>query len=101
MPQAWAGSDRRAHLPSDWPAIRKRVLARDRGRCQIHGPTCQLVATEVDHLNGDRNDHRMENLQSVCSVCHGHKSSAEGHAARKSIAARSTRPTEPHPGLIG
>jgi 5-methylcytosine-specific restriction endonuclease McrA len=57
------------------------ILARD--------PVCTLceraASTEVDHikprhLGGDDTE---ENLRGVCGECHGGKTAAEGHAARR------------------
>ena len=33
-----------------WPRIRKQILLRDGYVCQINGPRCTKVATEVDHI---------------------------------------------------
>ena len=56
-----------------WSSVRKLVLARDRGRCQLGIPgVCILAATEVDHITprslggGDA----MDNLRAVCHPCH-------------------------------
>ena len=84
QPKAWATSDRSRRLPSSstWARIRAAVLNRDQHLCQINGPSCRLIATEVDHIvPGD--DHRMENLQAACSVCHRAKTQAEAAAARR------------------
>jgi 5-methylcytosine-specific restriction endonuclease McrA len=92
----WDTSARRQRLPADWyTEIRPTVL--DGRPCQIRWDDgCQVVATEVDHIRpGD--DHRMSNLQPACSWCHGKKSSAEGHAARRYFSSR--RRPERHPGL--
>jgi 5-methylcytosine-specific restriction endonuclease McrA len=48
------------------------VLARDRNRCQIHGPRCTQYATEVDHViaradGGDLFD--PANLRAACRAC--------------------------------
>lgn len=75
--EAWAGSNRRKRLPSNWHAIRQRVLRRDWQICYL----CGSPANEVDHINpGD--DHSMENLAAICTNCHRKKSSREGNAAR-------------------
>ena len=95
----WAGSNRAARLPKDWPAIRRAVLRRDHGRCTWldHGQPCGRPATDIDHIiPGD--DHRLANLRSLCRTHHQAKSSAEGHAARYRNPRR--RPAEPHPGLL-
>lgn len=90
----WSTSDRRATLPPDWSAIRRRVLARDRHTCQ----TCGSRATEVDHI-ADRNQHALANLQSLCAGCHRRKTLAEAQTARAAIRAKAKHPTELHPGL--
>ena len=97
---AWERSDRRRFLPKDWNKRRLRVLRRDGYRCQIAGPGCLVTATEVDHM-GERTDHRLEVLQSVCRVCHKVKTakqSAEARALRPTL--RLARDPESHPGLI-
>lgn len=33
-----------------------------------------LVQMDRDHINGDRTDHRLENLQTLCANCHRLKS---------------------------
>jgi len=42
-------------------------------RCGFVGVPCQM---DLDHINGDRTDHRPENLQTLCSNCHRLKSYA-------------------------
>lgn len=94
----WASSTRRQRLPANWATeIVPAVMTRDGHRCRIRWDEgCEIEATEVDHKQrGD--DHRMVNLQAACSWCHGKKSSAEGHAARKYLSTR--RRPERHPGL--
>lgn len=108
MPQ-WQNSTRRDRLPPDWPRIRKRRLRQDKYLCQWkldpddpRSDICGAYATDVDHKNpGD--DHRMENLQSLCEPHHQAKSSSEGGQARaqkrREIDSRFRR-TEEHPGLL-
>jgi 5-methylcytosine-specific restriction endonuclease McrA len=33
-----------------WRKVRRRVLLRDGGLCQIRGPGCTVKATQVDHI---------------------------------------------------
>lgn len=95
----WADSDRGQHLPRNWHRIRARVLARDGWTCQIRGPRCTRIATEVDHI-GDRCDHREHMLQSTCHTCHAWRTSQQSTEARVRANARSLRPSESHPGLM-
>lgn len=85
---------------------RKRILRRDQHRCQLHGPTCIGMATEMDHripvaFGGSDDD---TNMQAVCRPCHQHKSSMEGVQARNADRARRrqrmTLPQPKHPGLL-
>lgn len=90
----WSTSTRRSDLPSDWPAIRRRVLARDRHTCQA----CGARANEVDHI-ADRLDHAMPNLRSLCFPCHRRKTVAEAHESMRQQRAKAKHPVEQHPGL--
>ncbi len=97
---AWHGSDRRARLPSNWPVLRAKVLARDGYRCvavlRDTGLRCAATATDVDHIiPGD--DHAMTNLQALCVWHHARKTAAESAAARRPRLSR-RRPEERHPG---
>lgn len=75
-----------------WQQLRKRILSRDGGLCQIKGPGCEYVAREVDHIIGKAKASSMgwtraqtdaeTNLQSACKPCHSAKSEAESAAAR-------------------
>lgn len=71
-----------------WQQLRKRVLSRDKGLCQIKGVGCRYVAREVDHIvnkataraqgwTDDQIDAET-NLQSACAACHRAKTEAEG-----------------------
>lgn len=71
----------------EWQQRRKRILARDGGLCQIKGPGCSFVASEVDHkVNKERaremgwTEAQIEDdsqLQSTCATCHKRKTEAE------------------------
>jgi 5-methylcytosine-specific restriction enzyme A len=57
-----------------WRAFRLRVLARDGHRCQIGGPRCTKVATQVDHRipradGGAVFD--LANVRAACAACNG------------------------------
>ncbi|QBI98561.1 HNH endonuclease [Mycobacterium phage Bud] len=97
---SWAGSRRRRDLPEDWELnYRLPVLSAARWMCQVKGPGCVGVASEVDHIKRG-NDHSRTNLQAICRVCHGKKSAAEGVARRRELRARRKRPPERHPGRL-
>jgi 5-methylcytosine-specific restriction protein A len=98
MPGRWAGSSRRARLPSNWRAIRAAVLRRDGHQCTwVHdGQRCTQQAIDVDHRDRQGGDHPA-NLRSLCTTHHSKKSAAEGNQVRWQH--RETRPKEQHPGL--
>lgn len=55
-----------------WQTIRKKVLARDGGLCQIAARGCTIRATQVDHIvpvakGGSWWD--MSNLRAACARC--------------------------------
>ena len=100
----WNGSDRRKRLPANWEVIRRRILRRDGHQCthiDETGKRCTERATDVDHITpGD--DHRDENLQSLCGYHHRKKSGAEGAqavAANRRRADARFRRQEAHPGI--
>lgn len=101
----WAGSDRSSRLPADWAKIRSKVFKRDGYRCtakMLDGTRCPGAAEECDHVRrGD--DHRMENLTSLCTWHHGKKSGTEGGQARAAKWRKNNRRFrrgETHPGLL-
>lgn len=105
MSGGWNGSrhnTNRAGSGWDEQAAAKRILERDGHRCQIRGPGCTGVASEVDHrlptsITGPAGDHD-GNKQAACVPCHRAKTQAEAAAAR---AKRSrNRPAEAHPGRL-
>lgn len=116
----WQGK-RRKQLPSNWGAIRKRVLERDGYRCTHITPSantapvngvvfgiipmrCTERATEVHHINGPT-DHRLESLRAICSYHHNLETQAEAAEARDKARALNPpvnprlRPKSKHPGL--
>lgn len=102
MSEAWAASNRKETLPGNWRALRSAVFQRDGNRCVIikaSGRRCWDRATDCDHI-GDRDDHSIENLRSLCSWHHQRRSSQQGNAARAEKAKILLRPKERHPGLL-
>lgn len=80
-----------------WKRVRKKVLARDDGLCQIRGPNCTEKAAEVHHVVGVAEggaEYDEDNLASVCSPCHWMLSGQEARARRLTTR---RRPTPVHP----
>lgn len=101
----WEGSSRKASLPSDWEARRRKVIARDRGLCQWlddEGSAendsgeriCGKTGTDVDHA-GRRDDHRLSMLRLLCARHHNRRSAQQGG---QSFIPLRRRP-EKHPAL--
>jgi 5-methylcytosine-specific restriction protein A len=98
---AWSQhrSARRATLPVNWAAVRRRILRRD--------PTCRLCfrrsSAEVDHI-ADPHDHSDGNLRGACAPCHATRSALQGAQAsatvRRARSAGRRRLAEPHPGEL-
>lgn len=102
MSTGWKGSNRRAELPKDWSAIRRRILERDGGRCtwiMPSGRRCKTAATDVDHI-GDKHDHGDDNLRSLCGFHHDLHTADQAGTARGKRANAFRRPPEQHPGLL-
>jgi 5-methylcytosine-specific restriction endonuclease McrA len=96
MPGGWSNSDRKNRLPSGWPKIRARILARD--------PICKKCGVRpsafCDHIVAKADDHSDAGLQGLCGPCHDQKSSREGNdAQRANPRPGRRRPDEPHPGM--
>ncbi len=78
-------TDRRETLPPDWPARRAKTFARDGYQC-IHvrsdnGLRCtETTNLECDHI-GDRGDHSLDNLRTLCRYHHAKRSGGQGGAA--------------------
>ena len=97
----WKGSNRKAELPPDWDIRRTRVFRRDGYRCTA--PTaygrCPQVATDCDHV-GDKLNHELENLTSLCDAHHKAKTAQQGVEARAGRKAARKRPPEVNPGAV-
>ena len=75
------GYDRR-----HWKNIRAARLTLDGHRCQLQSPGCTGTATTVDlnhELNGNHMLATLDNTQSACRHCHGHK---DGEGRRRPTA---------------
>ena len=98
---AWSTSNRRERLPDNWPAIRRAVKSRAKGRCEAttHAKGCGGWGTDADHITpGD--DHTLDNLQWLSGACHRAKTAAETTARNHARTEARTRPTEQHPGRM-
>jgi 5-methylcytosine-specific restriction protein A len=64
----------------NWPAIRAKILLRDKWQCQSCGRICaDRYEAQVDHrvAKRDGGDDSDDNLQTLCLTCHGRKSREE------------------------
>jgi 5-methylcytosine-specific restriction protein A len=97
-PQPWTGSDRKQRLPPNWTRTVTAIWQRDGSRCQQCGRLCHRGQGdgEVHHIT-DADDHRMSNLQLLCTPCHAVETATEAAQARRRLIALRKRPTEAHP----
>jgi 5-methylcytosine-specific restriction protein A len=94
---AW-NTNRAARLPGNWKTLRQQVKHRAGGQCQwvTSWLQCTRPGTECDHITpGD--DHRLSNLQWLCTEHHQEKTITEAQAARRTVG-RKREPMQ-HPGL--
>jgi 5-methylcytosine-specific restriction protein A len=82
---------------SGWKRLRRQVMDRDSGLCQIRGPRCAIDATMVDHITpvsmgGEDSE---DNAQAVCGPCHDTKTARERAALRPRPSRRRGAPTHP------
>jgi hypothetical protein len=65
-------ADRR-YSTAAWQRLRRAVIARDGGICQIQGPRCTQVATTCDHIYPTSTHPDLfwepENLRAACGRC--------------------------------
>lgn len=86
----WTGSTRRATLPPDWNRRRLQRFQIDNWTCVDcghHDPTGATL--ECDH-DGDRHDHRIENLRTRCTDrakggngCHRRRTQQQARTGRR------------------
>ena len=90
------GQRRVTPLPKDWATTRRRVLARDLGRCTVTG--CNANASDVDHVvpasRGGSDDE-----SNLASMCRAHHLTKTGREARALQPERRRNP-ERHPGIL-
>lgn len=59
-----------------WQRIRPQILARDNGTCQINGPGCTTIATQVDHITPVHAGgawYDPTNLRAACANCNNRR----------------------------
>lgn len=64
------------HYSGPWQRIRRKILERDGHLCQIRGPRCTTVATEVDHMIPDSQGGAWFdplNLRASCAPCNNNR----------------------------
>lgn len=64
MSQAWSKGSTRA-----WRVTRARILLRDGHTCQIRGPRCTTIATQVHHKLGKSISEADCDLEAACANC--------------------------------
>lgn len=79
---AWRKQDRQITYGAAWRRARQAQLARDGYRCQIRLPACTTIATEVDHVDGVRNDPQHQRLRSACTSCHAKVTARQGQSGK-------------------
>jgi 5-methylcytosine-specific restriction protein A len=65
--------------------LRLWVLDRDRGQCQIRGPKCTQLATEVDHIVSRADGGQVfdpANLRAACRPCNAARGAAHTNDRR-------------------
>lgn len=67
--------------------------------CALQYDGCEGFATEVDHVD-DNDDHRIVNLQPVCSTCHDVKTKKQSKLAARAKADLLHPRKEQHPGML-
>jgi len=63
--------------------IRAGLLRNYCDQCGISEWRGKPLMAHIDHINGIRNDHRLENLRMLCPNCHSQTETYGGHNARR------------------
>jgi hypothetical protein len=95
-PGAWRTTPR----PRGWKGLRAQALERDAQQCTWieDGERCPEPGTDADHI-GDPEDHRLDNLRTLCGYHHRKRTALQARAARGPMPSRQ-RPRTTHPGLL-
>jgi 5-methylcytosine-specific restriction endonuclease McrA len=70
MPIAQLLVGRRARTHVKWRLIRAGLLENRCSECGLHEWRGKPLSIHIDHINGVRDDHRLENLRMLCPNCH-------------------------------
>jgi hypothetical protein len=58
--------------------IKENILKEKCSNCELEYWCEEKIPLELDHINGKRNDNRIENLRILCRMCHGLTSNFAG-----------------------
>ncbi len=83
----------RPEYSGPWHRIRLRILERDGHLCQVRGPKCTKVATQVDHIvevskGGSWWD--PANLRASCQPCNRHRVDSQGSSKWRTASTKIT-----------
>ncbi|MFM7012612.1 MAG: HNH endonuclease signature motif containing protein [Betaproteobacteria bacterium] len=66
--------------------VRDKILPYQCANCKNQGEHLGLpLSLHLDHINGVKDDHRLENLRFLCPNCHSQTSTYAGRNAKKSL----------------
>lgn len=64
--------------------LKNELITYECTTCKLHEWQCKRLVLELDHINGDSLDHRIENLRLLCPNCHSQTPTFRGrNIARK------------------
>jgi len=63
--------------------IRAGILSNRCDACGISEWRGKPLTAHIDHINGIKNDHRLENLRMLCPNCHSQTETYSGHNAKR------------------
>jgi 5-methylcytosine-specific restriction endonuclease McrA len=66
-----------------WRLIRAGLLPTHCQECGLHEWRGRQLSMHIDHINGIKNDHRLENLRMLCPNCHSQTETYGGRNAKR------------------